>query len=121
MPKNNRINMALKTTSDFISAKCARALPALRRFIPVCGRWCVSYLRKAAGSAFEGVIGHLLNGIAWLSFQSLISGLISPLGLAPLAASLTAAALSAVAVWQVRVFLTGLFRLTVKLIRKLFR
>lgn len=115
------LKCVVKVATGYVSAKCARALPALRRFIPVCGRWCMSYLRKAAGSAFEGLLGHLLNGIAWLSFQSLISGLISPLGLAPLAASLTAAALSAVAVWQVRVFLTGLFRLSVKLIRKLFR
>lgn len=121
MPIKNRVRNALKTTSDFISANSTRALPALRHNITVWGRWCGSYLKQAAGSAFEGVLGHLLNGIAWLSFQSLISGLVSPLGLAPLAANLTAAALSAVAVWQIRRFLTGLFRLSVKLIRKLFR
>lgn len=111
----------ISPTRQFTSEKSRLALSALRSFIPSGAKWCLSYLRQAAGSAFEGVLGHLLNGIAWLSLQSLISGLLSPLGLAPLAASLTAAALSAVAVWQVRVFLTGLLRLTVKLIRKLFR
>ncbi|HHD8103979.1 TPA: hypothetical protein ACOXWE_004588 [Salmonella enterica] len=106
---------------QFVSEKSNRAIPALRSVIFASGRWCVSYLRQAAGSAFEGLLGFVLNGTAWLSFQSLISGLISPLGLAPLATNLTAAVLAAVAVWQVRRFLTGLFRLSVKLIRKLFR
>lgn len=108
-------------TRQFTSEKSRRALSALRSFIPAGARWCLSYLKQAAGSAFEGLLGYMLNGTAWLSFQSLISGLISPLGLAPLATNLTAAVLAAVAVWQVRRFLTGLFRLSVKLIRKLFR
>lgn len=121
MPIKNRVVNALKTTSDFISANSVRALPALRRYIPAWGSSCACYLRQAAGAAVEGLLGYGLNAVAWISFQSLISGLISPLGLAPLAANLTAAALSAVAVWQIRRFLTGLFRLSVKLIRKLFR
>lgn len=121
MKRKSDLKCVVKVATGYVSAKCARALPALRRFIPVWGKWFVSYLKQAAGSAFEGLLGYVLNGTAWLSFQSLISGLISPLGLAPLATNLTAAVLAAVAVWQVRRFLTGLFRLSVKLIRKLFR
>lgn len=111
----------MKKATGYASEKSRLALSALRSFITASGRWCLSYLRQAAGTAFEGLLGYVLNGTALLSFQSLISGLISPLGLAPLATELTAAMLAAVAVWQVRKLLTGLFSLSMKLIRKLFK